>query len=104
MSNVSPLLPRLTVNRQFMSDFLSAETPCFALGLVGERKRQSGFIALRLDEPLSPEITNAGFRFGHSLYGTTDFETVHFAFYFYGFHAYNVLVNPINGLVMAVLA
>ena len=64
MSNVHPLLPQLTVNRQFMSDFLAAKTPCFALGLVEERKRQCGFMALRLDEPLPPEITNPGFRFG----------------------------------------
>jgi hypothetical protein len=104
MSNIHPLLPRLTVNRQFMSDFLAARTPCFALGLVEERKRQCGFMALRLDEPLPPEITNSGFRFGHSLFGSADFETLHFAFQFYGFHTYNVLVNPGNPLVKAVLA
>ena len=45
MSNIHPLLPRLTVNRQFMSDFLAAKTPCFALGLVEERQRQCGFMA-----------------------------------------------------------
>ena len=38
MSNVHRLLPRLTVNRQFMGDFIAAGTPCFALGLVEERQ------------------------------------------------------------------
>ena len=104
MSNVHPLLPRLTVNRQFMSDFLAAETPCFALGLVEERTRPCGFMALRPDEPLPPAISDAGFRFGHSLFGNADFEAVHFAFEFYGFKTYNVLVNPNNPIVQAVLA
>ena len=103
MSQVHPLLPRLTVNRQFMNDFLSADTPCFALGLVEERKRQCGFLALRPDEIIPPDISNAGFRFGHTLYGNADFEVVHFAFEFYGFKTYNVLVNPNNPLVKAVL-
>jgi hypothetical protein len=102
-SKVIPLLPRLTANRQFIHDFISAETPCFALGLVEERKRQRGFLALRPDRIIPPEITNAGFRFGHTLFGNADFEVVHFAFEFYGFNTYNVLVNPNNPLVKAVL-
>lgn len=104
VSNVHRLLPRLTVNRQFMTDLLMAETPCFALGLVEERKELCGFMALRLDEFLPPETADAGFRFGHSLYGSSNFEAVHFAFEFYGFQTYNVLVNPNNRLVMAVLS
>jgi hypothetical protein len=104
MNNVHPLRSRLTVNREFMSDFLAAPTPCFALGLVEERKRQCGFMALRLDEFLPPTIADAGFRFGHSLYGNADFEAVHFAFEFYGFKTYNVMVNPNNPIVQAVLA
>jgi len=104
MSEVYPLLPRLTVNRQFIGDFLSADTPCFALGLVEERKRQCGFMALRPCEIIPPGITDAGFRFGHTLFGSADYEVVHFAFEFYGFKTYNVLVNPSNPLVKAVLA
>jgi hypothetical protein len=86
MSNVHPLRPRLTVNRRFLSDFLAAPTPCFALGLVEERTRPCGFMALRLDELLPPAISDAGLRFGHSLYGNADFEAVHFVFQFDGFH------------------
>lgn len=99
MSHVHPLLPRLTVNRQFMSDLIAAETPCFALGLVEERKRQRGFLALRPDREIPPDVSNGGFRFGHSLLGNADFEVVNVAFDFYGFETYNVLVNSNNVLV-----
>jgi hypothetical protein len=85
MSKVYSLLPKLTVNEQFINEFISAQAPCFALGLVEERKRQCGFLALRPNEVIPPEVSSVGFRFGHSLLGTADFEVVHFAFEFYGF-------------------
>ena len=87
---------RLTVNRQFMSDFLAAETPCFTLGLVEERKGQCRLHGAPSGRALPPAISDAGFRFGHSLYGNADFEAVRFAFQFYGFKTYNILVNPNN--------
>ena len=34
--------------------------------------------------------------FGHSLLGTAAYEVIHFAFMFYGFVTYNVLINPNN--------
>jgi len=101
--NVLPLLPKLTANRTFIRDFIAAETPCFALGVVEERKRQRAFLALRPDKIIPSEVTNAGFRFGHSLLGNADYEVVHFAFGFYGFETYNALVNPNNPLVQTVL-
>jgi hypothetical protein len=57
---VYPSLATLSVNRRLMSDFLSAETPCFALGMVEERRRPCGFLALRPDEVIPPGISNAG--------------------------------------------
>jgi hypothetical protein len=103
MSDVHRLLPRLTVNRQFMSDFIAADPPCFALGMVEERKRQCGFLAFRFEQPIPAEIADAGFRFGHSLFGNAHFEVIHFAFEFYGFTTYNVLLNPNSRLVQTVL-
>jgi hypothetical protein len=97
------VLPTLTVNRTFIHAFLAADPPCFALGMVEERRQQSGFLALRPPEIIPQEVTDAGFRFGHSLLGTSAFAVVHFAFEFYGFATYNVLVNPNNPLVRAVL-
>ena len=85
MSNIHPLLPRLTVNWSFMSAFLAAPPPCFALGLVEERQRPCGFLAMRPDETIPPDSTEAGFRFGHSLVGTARYEVAHFGFEFYGF-------------------
>lgn len=102
-SNVHTLLPKLTVNKTFIQAFIHAPTPCFALGFVEERKQQSGFLALRPNELIPRDVMSGGFRFGHSLLGNTHFEVVHFAFEFYGFGTYNVLINPNNPVVQAVL-
>ena len=101
--NVHTLLPKLTVNRTFIQEFITAEPPCFALGLVDERKQTCGFLALRIDEMIPPPVLQSGFRFGHSLFGNEDFVVIHFAFEFYGFGTYNVLVNPHNDIVQTVL-
>ena len=98
VSNVYPFLPKLTMNGQFIRDFIAAESPCFALGLVEERKQQCGFLALRPAGVIPPEISGLGFNFGHALLGTTEFEVIQFVFHFYGFETYNMLVNPLCGL------
>ena len=77
--------------------------PCAALGLVEEGGRQSGFVALHLDANIPAEVTARGVRFGHSLVGGDSFEVIHFAFEFYGFRTWNLLINPNNPLVQAVL-
>ena len=97
------MLPALTVNRSFLYEFMDAETPCAALGLVEESRRQSGLVALHLDEDVPSEVTARGVRFGHSLLGGDSFEVIHFAFEFYGFRTWNLLINPNNPLVQAVL-
>jgi hypothetical protein len=86
-----------------MKEFLDADSPCFALGLVEERQRKCGFLALRPDEIIPLEIRNLGFRFGHALLGTSDYTVIQFVFEFYGFSRYNVLINPNNPLVQTVL-
>lgn len=103
MGEVSHLLPRLTVNRRFIAECVSAESPCCALGVVEERGQQCGFLAIRPEEGIPSAITDTGFRFGHTLFGTASFEVVHFAFEFYHFKTYNVLVNPSNPIVRSVL-
>ena len=101
MSNVHTLLPTLTANRQCMQDLCDAEKPCFAMGLVEERRRPCGFLALRVSEAIPTEVTNRGFSFGHALLGTSQFEVILFSFLFYGFETYHVLVNPNNALVQS---
>ena len=103
MSNVFPLLPKLTANRKFIDDFLAARAPCFAIGVIEERKQQLGLLALRPGEVISHDVMEPGFNFGHSLLGNDHYLVVHFAFEFYGFGTYNVLLNPSNPLVRAVL-
>ena len=94
-------LPKLTVNGQFMRDFMAEESPCFALGLVEDRKQTCGFLTLRPAEVIPPEISGLGFNFGHALLGTTEFEVIQFVFHFYGFETYNMLVNPNNRFRLA---
>ena len=97
------MLPVLTVNHSFMHKFMDAETPCGALGLVEENERQSGFVALHLDADVPSDVTARGFRLGHSLLGNATFEVIHLAFVFYGYRTWNLLINPNNPLVQAVL-
>ena len=72
-------------------------------GWLKSCKRRRGFLALRPDREIPADVSNGGFRFGHSLLGNADFEVIHFAFDFYGFETYNVLINPNNPLVQSVL-
>ena len=65
--------------------------------------QQCGFLALRPDEAIPPEISDQGFNFGHCLLGNESYEVIHFSFEFYGFQTYNVLINPNNPIVKAVL-
>src|SRR6202051_28455 len=92
-SNIFRFLPKLSVNGEFMGGFMAEESPCFALGLVEERKQLCGFLALRPAEVIPPEISGLGFNFGHALLGTTEFEVIQFVFHFNGFETYNMLVN-----------
>jgi hypothetical protein len=103
MSNIYPLLPRLTVNSRFIDEFISAEAPCCALGLVEERKQTVGFMALRPKMVIPEHYTRTGFSFGHSLLGNDNFVVIHFGFHFYNYATFNVLVNPNNPVVQTVL-
>ena len=103
MSINPPELPSLIVNRSFIEEFVSAHQPCCALGLVEVQNRQCAFIALRPPTAIPSHITEKGFAFGHGLIGNHDFEVVQFIFNFYGFQTYNVLINPNNPTIQAVL-
>ena len=96
-------LPNLTVNASFFREFLAADAPCCALGMVEVDGAECGLIALRPGKVIPAHITGQGFRFGHGILGNDTFEVVHFAFQFYGFETYNVLLNPANPVVQAVL-
>jgi hypothetical protein len=86
-----------------MQELLAAETPCFALGMVEECQRLCGMLALRVDEEMPAAIADAGFQFGHALFGNATFAVLHVVLAFPGFQTYNVLINPNNPLVQAVL-
>ena len=103
MSTTQPLRPGLVVNRLFMQVFLSADPPCLALGMVEAQQRLCGMLALRLDEVIPAAIADRGFEFGHALFGNTTFAVLQLVFAFPGFQTYNVLINPNNLVVQAVL-
>jgi hypothetical protein len=71
MGTIYTLLPRLNINRQFVEDFMSADVPCFAMGVVEERKSPRAVLALRTAETIPSEIAQGGFNFGHSLFGNS---------------------------------
>lgn len=103
MNYSPPVLPELTVNQSFMIELVTADTPCFAIGLVESEGIEYGFLGFRSNDSIPPDIANAGFGFGHTLLGDDTFEVIHFAFDFYGYQNYNVLLNPNNSLVRKVL-
>ena len=103
MRNMNNILPTLIVNSQMIRDFMAAAVPCCALGLVEEGNRSYAFLALRPHVPIPSGITAAGFNFGHALLGTSEFEVIQFAFEFYGFETYHVLLNPSNPVVQTVV-
>lgn len=101
--NKEKLQPTLIVNGTFMRDFLAADPPCFALGMVEEGTRRCGFVTLRLDEAIPRHVLDGGFDFGHCLLGDATYEIMQFIFDFSGFATYHALVNPNNPLAQAVL-
>jgi len=103
MGDVVNMRSCLTMNSRFIGEFISAPSPCFALGLVEEFGREHGFLALRPGEYIPDNVTDMGFRLGHVLVGTECFEVVQFMFEFYGFRTYNTLLNPNNPIVQTVL-
>jgi hypothetical protein len=76
MSAEHPARSTLTVNRSFIRDVLAAARPCFALGLVEERRHVGGFLALRPPTVIPPTVTDVGCRFGHGLLGNADVVVV----------------------------
>jgi hypothetical protein len=103
MKTMRPMLPKLTVNRLLVSTFLAEQTPCLALGLVEEGIDQCALIPLRLDQAIPRTVSAVGFRFGNALLGASRWKVVHFAFEFYGFATYNVLINPSDPVARSVL-
>ncbi len=103
-NNVYPLLPKLVVNVHFMREFLAAPTSCCALGVVEERSQKVGLLALHLADAIPQAIEARGMCFGHTLFGNSRYEVVYFAFEFYGFKTYNILINPNNPITRTVLS
>jgi len=101
---VTTALPALAVNRSFMAEFIEADPPCFALGLVEVGGTRCAMVALRPEQAIPLHVTAGGFRFGHALLGAADWEVVHFVLEFYGFATFHALVNPSDPAARQVLS
>ena len=55
------MLPTLAVNRSFMAEFIAADPPCFALGLVEVEGEPCVLVALRPGQPIPSGVTAKGF-------------------------------------------
>lgn len=71
---MSQTLPSLIVNHSFLTDLIQAEKPCCVLGMVEVEEQQCGFVALRPEPMIPPSVTDLGFNFGHTLFGTSEYE------------------------------
>ena len=97
-------LPPLTLNRKFIGDFSDAAAPCCALGLVKSASTITGFLAVKPDPAIPNHVLGLGMGFGHRMIATQGGSLVcQFAFNFYGFAQYSVLVNPSNVLALKVM-
>ena len=103
MSNVHQLLPKLTLNRDFIDEFMAQPEACCALGVIEERRHVLPLVAIRPQCSLPLAVTGEGFTFGHSVLGTSAYEVVHFAFTFRNVGNFNVLLNPSDPIVGDVL-
>ena len=96
-------LPELILNRKFMMDFVEAEAPCFAMGLVEADGEETGFLAMRPSKPIPGEFLALGMAFGHRLAVIEDDMLCQFVFSIYGYEQYSALVNPASPMVREVL-
>lgn len=92
------------VNRSFMAEFIEADPPCFALGLVEVGDTRCAMVALRPEQAIPQHVTEGGFRFGHALLGAAGWEVIPFVLEFYGFAIFRALVNPSDPAARQVLS
>ena len=94
-------LPPLTLNRQFIDDFIEADAPCCALGLVRSGDTHAGFFAMKPEGAVPANMLAKGFGFEYRILESKDRKPIcQFMFEFYGFEQYSVLVNPSSPLVI----
>ena len=78
--------PLPTPNKQFMDDFMGADAPCCALGLVRTRDAQDGFFAMKPESNVPANVTKMGIGFGYRVLVSHDLTPIsQFVFGFRGF-------------------
>ena len=103
MNNVQNFVPKLTLNKHFIADVMKQTAPCLSLAFVEMQKEKVGFIIMRPDQEIEPQVVANGFRFGSALYGLNKSHSIQLSFDFYGDDTYHSLVNPSNPIARQVL-
>ncbi len=103
VTRVQQLPPTLTVNGRFLAEFISAVAPCFARGLVEQRRFWSGLLAIQLAENVPLEVLGVGCQLRCAVVGPPEYDLMKFSFGFQGLAPYHALVNPNNAVVRTVL-
>jgi hypothetical protein len=104
MGEVPNYVPQLIANELLIREVLEAQSPCFAMGYVEDRKEKCGFIAMRPEKTIPSHVTEKGMRFGHSVLGSNEHKVLHFGFEFYGHETYHGLVPAGNPIVQSVIS
>lgn len=95
--------PPLTLNERFIYAFADEDGPCAALGLVESLGQELGFMAVKLTDPLPPQVANSGFDFGFEVLGNERYQLLHFVLNVKGIDPYDIIVNPNNPVVRKVM-
>ena len=95
--------PTLSISRAFMTDFIQAQPPCFALGMIDIEGDHTGFLAMRPKQPIPSQTKAAGFNFEHALIGFDNTVLCQFIFDFYEHSRYSAIVNPASPNVRQIL-
>ena len=101
--SIIPFRSKLTFNSLFIEQFLNGKSPCAALGVIEEQKKEIGFIAIKPPEAIPAEVMSRGFSFGQRILGQEAYVLIHFILRFYDYKDYHILLNANNDIVRHVL-
>ena len=102
--NILKFLPDLTFNGCFVDSFALGKGPnSLTLGVVEERKKEIGFIAIRPLENIPENVWAQGFNLGQRLIEEGDIQLIHFVLSFYRYHDFHIVLNPNNKIIRHVL-
>lgn len=99
----TPPLPSLIFNRGFIEKMMEEPSQSAALGAVEVRNQEKGFLAIKLETPISKDTTQSGFDLGMQLLEINQCILLHLILNFDRDHVFDVLLNLNAPVVRKVL-